>query len=123
MRISLVVHVMQPVHHLMEVSPRHLLCELPRLSHKIKELAACRIFQDNSKAGLNSALGELIDRVLLDSNEPNQVFVVQLPHYLQLLLQGFKGGGFVLVLLDGHCLPLGIEAQLHSKLRGQYSAE
>lgn len=118
MRISLVVHVMQPVHHLMEVSPRHLLCELPRLRHKIKELAACRIFQDNSKAGLNSALGELIDRVLLDCNEPNQVFVVQLPHYLQLLLQGFKGGGFVLVLLDSHCLPLGIEAQLHSKLRG-----
>ena len=123
MRISLVVHVMQPVHHLMEVSPRHLLCELPRLRHKIKELAACRIFQDNSKAGLNSALGELIDRVLLDCNEPNQVFVVQLPHYLQLLLQGFESGGFVLVLLDSHSLPLGIEAQLHSKLRGQYSAE
>lgn len=44
--------------------------------------------------------------------------MAELPHYLELLLESFEGGGFVLVLLDGHGFALEIEAELHSELGG-----
>lgn len=56
MRISLIMHIMQAVHHLMEVGSRHLLRKFTSFSHKVKELTTCRVFQDNSKAILSSTL-------------------------------------------------------------------
>lgn len=49
MRIALIVHVMNAVHHLVEVGPAHSLGKLATFSHEVEKFTSAGIFQDDGE--------------------------------------------------------------------------
>ena len=102
MRVPFLMHIVDAIHHLMEVGPRHSLCELASFSHEVEELAATRVFQDDGKTAERWLIGLLIQRLLLHRYQLNQILVVKRLHDVEFLLESLEGGSFMLVLLDGN---------------------
>lgn len=113
MRISLLMHIMKAVHHLVEVSPGNLFRELTSLRNEVEELTTPNELKHNSETVVGSFIFILIGGVLSDTDQFDQIFMVKLLHDAQLMLKGVKSGSLLLVFLDGDSVALFISSQLH----------
>lgn len=121
-RISLLMHVMEAVHHLVEVGPGNLFRELASLCHEVEELTSSNELKHDGETAVGGFILILIGGVLSDTDQFDQVLMVELLHDAQLMLEGVEGGSFLLVFLDGDGVALFIGSQLHSRSEGMYSA-
>lgn len=115
MRISLLMHVMKAVHHLVEVGPGNLFRELSSLRNEVEELTSSNELKHDGKTAVGSFIFILIGGVLSDTDKFDQIFMVKLLHDAQLMLKSIKGGSLLLVFLDGDSIALFISSQLHSR--------
>ena len=121
-RVALLVHVVQPVHHLVEVGPRHLLRELAGLGHEIKQLSAADELQHDGEAGGGGLVFGLVGGVLSDAEQSDQVLVVELLHDSEFVLERLEGGRFFFVFLDGDLRAVLVDSQLDPASLKRYSA-
>jgi hypothetical protein len=122
MRVSLGVHVVQTVHHLVEVCSGHFLRELACFGNEIEELSSADVLQHDGETTVDRFILLLIGGVLTDADQFDQVFVVELLHDVELVLEGVQRRSFLLVLLDGHQVSVFVLPQLHSKWSNGYCA-
>lgn len=102
MRISLLMHIVDAIHHLMEVRPRNPLCKFTSFRNIIEQLPSTRILQYNRKAAESRLIGFLIQRLLLNRNQLDQILMIEHLHYIEFLLQRLEGRSLMLVLFDGY---------------------
>ena len=121
-RVALLVHVVQPVHHLVEVGPRHLLREFTSLGHKIKQLSTPHELQHDGEAGGGGLVFGLVGGALSDAEQSDQVLVVELLHDPQFVLERLEGGGFFFVFFDGDLRAVLVDSQLDPASLKRYSA-
>lgn len=102
MRISLLMHIVDAIHHLMEVRPRNSLSEFTSFRHVIEQLPSTRVLEYDREAAQGRLIGFLIQRLLLHRNQLDQILMVERLHYIEFLLEGVEGGSLVFVLFDGY---------------------
>jgi len=102
MSITLLMHKMQSVHHLVEIGPADLFREFASLSDKIKEFSTSHIFKNNSKTIICSLILFFVDSVFSHTDQFYQILVVQLFHDVEFMLESFQSGCLFLVFLDGN---------------------
>lgn len=102
MRIALIVHVMNAVHHLVEVGPAHSLGKLATFSHEVEKFTSAGIFQDDGETIDGWLVGFLIGCELFDCDKFDEILMGELFHDCQFFFECFEGGGLMFVLLDRH---------------------
>lgn len=115
MGIAFLVHVVKPIHHLMEICPANFLGELASLGNEIKELTSANVFKNDGKTGESGFILFLVCGILTDINETDQIFMLEDLHNAQFVLEGSKVGGFFLVTLNCIQVPIIILSQFHSE--------
>jgi len=108
MSISFLMHVMESIHHLVEVGPTNFFCKLSSLSNEIKEFSSSHIFQNDSETVICGLILFLVDSVFPHTQQFYQILMIQLFHNVELMFQSFQGGCLFFVFLDGHQISLGI---------------
>jgi hypothetical protein len=114
MRIALIVHVVNAVHHLVEVGPGHSLGELAAFGYKVKELASASVFQDDGKAIDCWLVGFFIYCRLFNCDKFDEILMNKLFHDCQFFFECFEGGGLMFVLLDSHVFVFDVDSQFYS---------
>jgi hypothetical protein len=94
------MHVMQAVHHLMEISPRDFLWEFSCFGNEVKEFSSAYKLQYDGEAIIGSFIFVFVGGVLSYADQPDQIFMLQMLHDAQLMLQSLESGCFLLVFLD-----------------------
>ena len=102
MRVSLLMHVVDSIHHLVEVSPCNSLCEFASFRHVIKQLAPACVLKYNGEAAQGRLIRFLIQCLFLNRNQLDQILVIEYLHYIEFLLESFEGGSLMFVLFDGY---------------------
>lgn len=69
MRISLLMHIVDAIHHLMEIRPSNSLCEFTSFRHVIEQLPSTRVLKYYRKAAQSRFIGFLIQRLLFNRNQ------------------------------------------------------
>lgn len=119
MRVSLLMHVMEAVHHLVEVGPGNLFRELASLRNEVKELTPSNELQHDGETVVGGFIFILIGGVLSDTDQFDQILMVKLLHDAQLMLKSLKGSSLLLVFLDGDGVAMFISSQFHPKSEGR----
>jgi hypothetical protein len=87
MRVALGVHVVEAVHHLVEVGSGDEFGELACVGDEIKELSAAHVFENDGKALVSRFILFFVGGVLSYSHKLDQVLVVKVFHDTELMLQ------------------------------------
>ena len=70
------MHVVDSIHHLVEVGPGHFFRKLAGLSYEVEKFSASCIFEDDGEAGGCELVAILEDGVLSYADQLDEVFVV-----------------------------------------------
>ena len=116
------MQIMKSIHHLMEVGPGNSFREFTSVGHKVKELTSAHILQHNGEAVVCALILFLVCSVISNTNQFDQILVVEDLHDIELVLESFKGRGFLLVLFDGDESALFVFSQFDSRLKKRYCA-
>ena len=87
MSIALGVHVVEAVHHLVEVGSGDDFGELASVGNKIKELSTAHILKNDGEALVSRFILFFVGGVLSHSHKLDQVLVVEVFHDTELMLQ------------------------------------
>jgi hypothetical protein len=88
---------------------------------EVKEICA-EVFHDDDHALLGGAVGVCHESLFADADEFDQVLVVEGLHEGEFMSEGLEGGGFRLVLFDGHQRAVLVLSEKDSKWIEEYSA-
>lgn len=116
MCVALLVHVVDSIHHLVKVCSCDLLRELASVCYKVKQLSSSRELQHKCEAVACKLLSGLEDGVLPDTDQLDEVVVVQVLHGMQLIFHIIGEGGELFEFFEGHAISLGIECLIHAAL-------
>ena len=86
----------------MEVGSGNFFWEFASISNEVEELSSSNIFQNDGKATIGGLIFLLVCSVFSHTDEFNQIFVVELFHDVELMLESLQGGRFLFVFFDGH---------------------
>lgn len=122
MGVAFLMKVMESIHHLMEIGPGNFFREFAGVGHKIEKFAPSDVLQYDGETAIGDFVFLLVSGVFPDTDEFDQIFVVQLLHDVEFVLESLQGGGFLFVLLDGHEPAVFVLAQLDPALKQTYCA-
>lgn len=60
------MHIVDAIHHLMEVGPCHSLCEFASFSHEIEKLTSACILKNDGETAQRRLIRLLIERLFFD---------------------------------------------------------
>ena len=112
------MHVMEAVHHLVEVGPGNLFRELASLGNEVKELTSSNKLKHDGETVVGGFIFILIGGVLSDTDQFDQIFMVKLLHDAHYMIKSTKYGSLLLEFLNGDSVALFISSQFHPKSEG-----
>ena len=86
MGITFRMHVVEPIHHLMEIGSGNDFWEFSCISNKIKEFASTHVLQNNSKTFISGLILFFVDGIFPDVNKTNQIFMIKIFHNIEFML-------------------------------------
>lgn len=102
MSIALGVHVVESTHHLVKVGSGDIRREPSAKGNEVKELSSTSVFKNDGETFESRAILFGVITVVSYVDQVHQIFMVQLSHDAQLVLQCRNRGSLVLESLDGH---------------------
>ena len=84
--ISLAMHIMETIHHLVEVSPGHFLRELACVCDVIEELSSTNVLENNGETLVCVFVSTFVSGIFSDINQFHEVLMVQSLHDTKLML-------------------------------------
>lgn len=102
MGIAFAMKIVKAIHHLVEVGPGDSLGELAGVSNKVEEFSSTDVLEDDGETVVGCLIFLLVSCVFTDADQLDQILMVELLHDVELMLESLKGGGFLLILFDGH---------------------
>lgn len=108
------VHVIQSVHHLMEISSGNYFGEFSSIGDKVKQLATANVLKDNGKTLVCRFILFFVRGVLSHVDKADQVLMVKVFHNTELMLKNSEVGRFLFVFFDGYIIAVFVLAEFDS---------
>ena len=106
MCVTFSVHIVQSVHHLMEIGPGNNLREFSCVGNEIEQLTSSNVLQYNCKTFICRFILFFIGGVFSDIDQAHQVFVIQIFHNTELMLKNCEVSCFLFILFYRHLIAL-----------------
>ena len=116
------MEIVESIHHLVEIGSGNSFRKFAGIGNKIKEFTSSDVLEHDGEAIVGGLIFFFIGSVFPDADQFNQILVVEDLHDVELMFEGFKGGGLFFVLLDGDESALFIFTEFDSGLGEGYCA-
>ena len=117
--VALAVHVVETIHHLVEVGPGDLFCEFSGIGDVVEELSSADVLEDDGETLVLGFVSAFVGGIFPNVDEFHEVVMVEDLHYTELVLQGVQIRSLFLISLDGHVSSIVVHSQLHSKIKSR----